>query len=118
MARKIRIQRKRKPWLHSQTKQLFAVGNLCLALLRPWARLEADKSRAAYEIARTARTLRDVELKEVTTSYRIEQARRTDLLNAQTRLKMEQEFGKANVARVLGEPVQDEDQFAANYQGV
>jgi len=117
MAFKIRIKRKRKPWLFHKTKKNFAIGRLCLDLLRPWARLEADRSRAAYEIARTARTVQDVTLKEARESYVIEQARRTELLNVKTRLELENAFGAEKVARALGEPVKQADIFRpANYK--
>lgn len=114
MARKIRIQRKRRPWLYNATKHNFAIGKLCLAILTPWARAEEVASRQAYEHARTARTLKDVELKEITVAYRAEQARRTDLLNAKTYLDLCNKYSKGQVDEILyGIPHNPENDFSA-----
>ena len=110
---KVRISRKHKPWLARETKQLFAFGRTCSNVCNMLATYSGNAGRRDYEIARTLRTQHDVALKEVTTSYRISQTIRTELLNAQTRLELEAAFGAENVARVLGEPVKKSDIFPA-----
>jgi hypothetical protein len=110
---KVKISRKRKPWLARETKQLFAFGKTCGAICNMLATYGGNAGRQSYEIARTKRTEYDVALKEVTISYRIEQAKRTELLNAETRLRLENAFGAERVAAALGEPVKKADTFQA-----
>ena len=85
MAPKVRIQRKRKPLLHTQTKQLFAFGDLCAAVLSMFARYSGNAGQEDYQRARTEKTEADVHLKYARLQYVEAQTERTHLLNQQTR---------------------------------
>jgi len=85
MPPRVRIQRKKKPFLHTQTKQLFAFGDLCANILSMSARYAGNADREDYQRARTERTEADVHLKYARLEYVNAQTERTHLLNQQTR---------------------------------
>ena len=88
MPPKVRIQRKRKPFLQTKTRQLFAFGNLCTGLLGMFARYSGNAGKEEYHNARTARTEADVHLKYARLLYVQAQTERTHLLNQQTRVAL------------------------------
>ena len=89
MAR-IRIKRKKKPWLHSQTKQAFAWGNLWLTILKIMADYGKQGRQAEYERVRAERMTADTLLKTARLSYVIEQTHRLELLNQEKLLDLKQ----------------------------
>lgn len=86
--RKVRIQRTKKPWLHRETKQLFALGDLGIRVARMFAVYSGNIGRAAYEDARTDRMIEDIELKVQRKAYVRAQTERTHLLNELTRRQL------------------------------
>lgn len=105
MSRKIRIQRKRRPILHTKTKQLFALGNVCTNFLRFFATYGGGAGKEAYTIARTSNVVVDTRLKIERESKLVQENQLHELKLIETRLKLEREFGRTNVARLLGEPI-------------
>ena len=93
MARKVRIQRTKKPWLHASTKRNFAIGDLCTRVLNVVATYGGNVQKEAYDIARTDNRIADSALKVLRQSLVIEQIRRVELLNTQTALEIDQAGG-------------------------
>ncbi len=87
-ARKVRIQRKKRPWLHGTTKRLFHLGDLMTKVLSMAATYSGNAHREAYEAARTDRTIEDIKLKQQRTAYVRAQTERTHLLNELTRRQL------------------------------
>lgn len=106
---KICIMRKRKPWLHSQTKQLFALGNVCTNFLRFFAVYGGGLEKDNYIRAQIANRRADTRLKTERESYVVGQNQRVELLNVEKRLELEAKFGKERVSELLGEPIQKGD---------
>ena len=85
---KVRIQRKRKPFLQVKTKQNIAFAELCHALLSISARRAGEAGRNDYQRVRTERMIADTSLKYARLSYVEAQTERTHLLNQQTRVAL------------------------------
>jgi len=104
MARKIRIKRTRKPVLYHKTRQLFALGDLCTRVLGVFATYGGGAGKEAYTIARTQNVIVDTRNKIERESKLVAENQRLELLNIETRLRLEKEYGVGAVARLLGEP--------------
>jgi len=83
---RVRIQRKKKPWLQERTKHNFKVANAILGLLDIFYRQPIIEARKAQKIkAQIENREMDTGLKEIRKSLTIENARRVELLNAETK---------------------------------
>lgn len=101
MAPKVRIQRKRRPWLHGETERLFALGSLITNILSVVATYGAAARKEEYDQARIRRLNEETVQKEVRASLLVEQTRRTELLNVQTLLELQGTFGPEKVQKAL-----------------
>ena len=101
MAPKVRIQRKRKPWLHGETERLFAFGSLITNILSVVATYGAAARKEEYDQARIRRLNEETVQKEVRACLLVEQTRRTELLNVQTLLEMRGKYGPEKVQKAL-----------------
>jgi len=107
---KVRIQRKKKPFLATQTKQLFAFGDVCLAFSRMWARYVAEAGRDDLLNVRIERNEADIALKYTRLKLVEAQTERTRLLNQQTRaaLALIEAEGKGNIKQQHNEGIRYE----------
>jgi len=107
--RRVKIQRKKRGFGYNAATRNMKAAKAFLTLTKilvgPWIRQE----EAAKEHVLIQRHVADTELKVIRQSLAIEQTRRQELLNAQTRLALEAKFGKDEVARILGEPAPQEE---------
>ena len=106
---KIRIQRKRKPALTVQIRQLFALGNLCTSVLRMVATYGGNLEKDNYMRAQIENRRQDTRVKSERESYVVSQNQRLELLNIEKRLELEARFGKDRVAELLGEPAKGDE---------
>jgi hypothetical protein len=106
---KIRIQRKRKPALTIQTRQLFALGRVCTGALKMVATYGGNLEKDNYMRAQIENRRQDTRVKSERESYVVSQNQRLELLNIEKRLELEAKFGKDRVAELLGEPAKGDE---------
>lgn len=100
---KFRIQRKRKPWLSGQNRQLFAFGKLGTTILKMFATYGGGAEKDRYYHAKIEVIRADARLKAERESLTVAQNQRVELLNAKMRLELEAKYGAEKVAALLGE---------------
>jgi hypothetical protein len=105
----VHIKRKRKPALHTQTRQLFAFGSLCTGILKMVATYGGGVEKDNYVRVQIENRRADTALKAERESYVVAQNQRLELLNAQKRLELIAKYGD-KFYEAMGEP-RPEDSF-------